>query len=170
MTRGLKPGRGRPYTRRAPLRPVTISRRTYVRFDVSPSGRHTSRWGPRPSLIVCDEIVSAKAAARLIESVRTTSSRTVAGAVSRKRTIARSRKPSPFGLTVVSRAVSPANGLSPCETVSPSRRGGDGAAGANPAAVTASTSGNSAEANPLIYRIVPAEVGFTHFLQAVYRQ
>jgi hypothetical protein len=48
--------------------------------------------------------------------VATTSSETRAGRVSRKRTIALSRKPSPFGLTVVSSRRSPANGADPFVT------------------------------------------------------
>src|SRR5581483_3532224 len=49
-------------------------------------------------------------------TVRVTSIVTVAGARSRKLTIASSRKPSPFGLTVVRRLESPANGVEPFVT------------------------------------------------------
>ena len=42
-----------------------------------------------------------------------------AGALSRKRTCAASRKPSPFGLTVVSRRPSPRNGVEPFVTCRP---------------------------------------------------
>ena len=55
---------------------------------------------------------------------QTTRTSTVAARSSLKRISARSRKPSPFGLTVASHGVSPAKGVPPFETRSPSSRGG----------------------------------------------
>src|SRR6478752_10600051 len=65
--------------------------------------------------------------------VATTSSCTCAGRVSRKRTVAESRNPSPFGLTVVSSGESPAKGTEPFDTWR-SRSAGPGVASAETAA------------------------------------
>ena len=67
---------------------------------------------------------------RRTSSVATTRTSTVAARSSLKRNSARSRKPSPFGLTVASQGVSPANGVPPFEMRSPSSRGGPVSAGA----------------------------------------
>jgi len=74
-----------------------------------------------------------------------------------KRIKARSRKPSPFGLTVASQGVSPAKGVPPFEIRSPSSRGGPVLAGAEAAAPTAIPATSAAIAkrlripyNPLI--------------------
>jgi hypothetical protein len=56
-------------------------------------------------------------------SVCVTSSSTTAGAVSVNPTCAASRKPSPFGLTVVRSVPSPWNGVDPFDTWTPTSRG-----------------------------------------------
>src|SRR5204862_1306171 len=73
--------------------------------------------------------------------VSTASIRTTAGAVRRKCTIAASRKPSPFGLTVVSSRRSPANGADPFVTRTSTRlgEGADATAAATKGAITRPT-------------------------------
>jgi hypothetical protein len=94
---------------------------------------------------------------RRSSSVATTRTATVAGRSSLKRINARSRKPSPFGLTVASHGVSPAKGVPPFEMRSPSSRGGPVSAGAAATAPTAIPAASPAIAkrlripyNPLI--------------------
>ncbi|TML49964.1 MAG: hypothetical protein E6G23_02200 [Actinobacteria bacterium] len=72
------------------------------------AGVQTSRCRPRENACRTDEIVCTVFFPRLTFTVWSTSSWTVALFVSRKPTTARSRKPSPFGLTVVSIGRSPA--------------------------------------------------------------
>ena len=57
-------------------------------------------------------------------TVRVTSIVTVAGSFSRNVTFAVSRKPSPFGLTVVRSGPSPAKGVEPLSARRPFRSGG----------------------------------------------
>ena len=78
---------------------------------------------------------------RRTSSVATTRTSTDAGRSSLKRIRARSRKPSPFGLTVASSGVSPANGVPPFEIRSPSRRGGRARRGAGAASAESARTG-----------------------------
>src|SRR6266545_7213737 len=88
----------------------------YVRGCVEWAGCQTSTPGPAPSsCVVCQTEDVPPLPARTM-FVATTSSRTRAGLVKRKWTNAASRKPSSFGLTVVSSRRSPANGRSPFVT------------------------------------------------------
>src|SRR5947208_9544140 len=88
----------------------------YVRGGVERAGRHTSVLGPaRKNCVACQtEDVPVLPARTMF--VATTSMLTRAGRASRKWTYAASRKPSPFGLTVVSSGRSPANGAEPFVT------------------------------------------------------
>src|SRR5438067_4874840 len=111
----------------------------YVRGWVERAGRHTRVPGPAPkSRDVCQtEDVPVLPARTMF--VATTSMLTRAGLDNRNRTYAASRKPSPFGLTVVSRLRSPANGTEPFVTWR-SCRPGASATAAKRAAVTAAPS------------------------------
>src|SRR5262245_23588896 len=101
----------------------------YVRGGVDFAGRQTSVWSPAESVAVVDQTVASAGRPIRIVSVRTASMRTRAGLVRRKRTIARSRNPSPFGETVVRSRWSPANGVDPFATARRTSAGG-GCAGA----------------------------------------
>ena len=103
------------YTRRP-----TVSLRTYVRGSVPSAGRQTICCGPARNRFVVLQIVFVARPGCSV-SVRRTSSRTFAARSSRKLTIARSRNPSPFGETVVSSRLSPANGREPFVTFSACR-------------------------------------------------
>src|SRR5262245_26865325 len=88
----------------------------YVRGCVERFGRQVKVPGPAPKArAVCQTTDVPPWPARTM-FVATTSSATRAGRASPKWTMARSRKPSPFGLTVVSRRPSPENGVEPFVT------------------------------------------------------
>src|SRR5262249_17644529 len=108
----------------------------YVRGCVDRFGRQVSVPGPAANICaVCQTTDVAPLPARTM-FVATTSISTRAGRARRKCTTARSRKPSPFGLTVVSRRPSPANGVDPFVTWR-SCSAGESASAASPSAVTA---------------------------------
>ena len=91
-----------------------------MRGGVERAGRQRSARGPADSRHRRDQIVSPAALPTRIVSVRTASIVTVAGRASRKRMIAASRTPSPFGLTVVRNRSSPAK-AAPLATDKPAR-------------------------------------------------
>ena len=95
----------------------------------SRAGARRSSAAPAASLRRVLQIVCT---GRRTSSVATTRTSTVAARSRPKRISARSRKPSPLGLTVASQGVSPAKGVPPFETRSPSSRGGPVWAGAGP--------------------------------------
>ena len=98
----------------------------YVRGCVLAAGFQAKEPGPASKLRRADQITAAPGLPTA--SVATTASRTTAGCVRRNETIARSRKPSPFGLTVDNSGRSPANGRDPSETWSPTSWGAAGEA------------------------------------------
>src|SRR5690348_15101744 len=105
----------------------------YVRGCVERAGRHTSVPGPAPkSCEVCQTADVPPFPARTM-FVATTSIETRAGRVNLKWTIAWSRNPSPFGLTVVSRRRSPANGADPFVTCRSCSAGASASAARNSA-------------------------------------
>ena len=87
-----------------------------MRGSVVRTGRQASVPDPAGKEPVVDQTVVVPVVPARTSSVATASIRTVAGCVSRKITIALSRKPSPFGLTVARSARSPANGADPLPT------------------------------------------------------
>src|SRR3954470_15545196 len=115
----------------------------YVRGCVPRAGRQTRRSRPACSLRVVDHTAVVPVRPARIICVATADICTVAGRVSRKRTIAASRNPSPFGLTVVSRRRSPAKGRVPSETERSSSCGG---ATSTSAAASGAITGRSVEA------------------------
>src|SRR4051794_26514145 len=95
----------------------------YVRGGVRRAGRQTSRPDPAGNRARLDHTaVVAVRPARTVD-VDTAAARMTAGSDRRKETTARSRNPSPFGLTVVNRGRSRANGVDPLDTRRASRRG-----------------------------------------------
>ena len=80
------------------------------------NGRHTSRSRPAGNVRVVVQTVAVPVRPARTICVATADMRTVAGRVNRNRTMAASRKPSPFGLTVVSSRRSPAKGRLPFAT------------------------------------------------------
>src|SRR5512146_1385447 len=95
----------------------------YVRGCVERAGRQTSLQRPAANrFAVLQTTVVPLSPARTM-FVATTSSETVEAPVNRNRTTAASRKPSPFGLTVVRSALAPAEAAPPFVTCRSARRG-----------------------------------------------
>src|SRR4051794_31978655 len=108
----------------------------YVRGWVDRVGRHVSVCGPAPRRRdVCQTTDVPPLPARTM-FVASTSRSTFAERASTKWTIARSRKPSPFGVTVVSSGRSPANGADPFVTCTPCSAGEARASAARATTVT----------------------------------
>src|SRR5436190_13658435 len=104
----------------------------YVRGCVDGFGRHTNRPRPGGNLRVALQTTVVPVRPARTICVATASTRTVALLRRRNVTKAASRNPSPFGLTVVRRRRSPANGVDPFETAI-SNNGEGGAAVASEA-------------------------------------
>src|SRR5438034_5557564 len=88
----------------------------YVLGWVERAGRQVRVPGPAPKTRDTCQTTDVPPLPARTMFVATTSIRTRAGFASRKWTLAWSRKPSPFGLTVVSSRRSPANGAEPFVT------------------------------------------------------
>src|SRR6185312_13033268 len=126
----------------------------YVRGCVERADFQTSVPGPAANCRdVCQTVDVPVLPARTM-FVATTSRLTRAELVSRKWTMAASRKPSPFGLTVVSRRRSPANGADPLVTDRSFSAGDASARAARKAAVTGESGRLHFPYVPLIQRII----------------
>ena len=88
----------------------------YVRGCVECAGRHVKLPAPAPNCLDVFQITVVPPTPARTMFVAMTSSRTRAGRATLKCTVAASRKPSPFGLTVASSRLSPAKGAEPSVT------------------------------------------------------
>src|SRR2546421_11443082 len=100
-----------------------------VRSSIERAGFQTTRWRPVLKSAVYDQTIREKRGCTRNVSVRTASTFTAALRARRNETTARSRERSLFGLTVVSRRRSPANGVPPFPTRKSRSRGARAGAG-----------------------------------------